>query len=242
MGKHRWKGELAKPIRPQVIRPRGLRVAADTAAKANKEMEALYRQGIEKEYLRKLGLLMDEYGITDKTNFFNLALALAIEHIPGFGIDPTPLRLEQGLVVQDNKEGRPPEWPLKRLDNLLSAVEETKKKRSLSTDHEALSVLAQRAEMARATLWLRRAGRHRPAWRRPGGGKAVEAFREVVVADFEFATNSAAGAGLSADRKTREGPRPARSVATRFVTALTSRRQRRLASRCCRCCSPAPTR
>src|SRR5262249_54551939 len=92
---------------------------------------------------------MDEYGITDKTNFFNLALALAIEHVPGFGIDPTPLRLEQGLVVQDNREGRPPEWPLKRLDNLLSAVEETKKKHNLSTDREALSVLAQRAKWSR---------------------------------------------------------------------------------------------
>jgi hypothetical protein len=149
MGKHRWKGELAKPIRPQVIRPRGLRVATDTVAKANKEMEALYRQAIGKEYLRKLGLLMDEYGITDKTDFFNLALALAIEHVPGFGINPTPLRLEEGLVVQDNREGRPPEWPLKRLNKLLSAVEETRKKQSLSTDREALSVLAQRAEWSR---------------------------------------------------------------------------------------------
>jgi len=149
MGKHRWKGELAKPIRPQVIRPRGLRVAADTVSKANNEMEALYRQAIWKEYHRKLGLLMDEYGITDKTDFFNLALALAIEHVPGFGIDPTPLRLEEGLVVQDNREGRPPEWPFKRLNNLLSAVEETKKKHSLSTDREALSVLAQRAEWSR---------------------------------------------------------------------------------------------
>jgi hypothetical protein len=26
MGKHRWKGELAKPIRPKVIRPEGLAV------------------------------------------------------------------------------------------------------------------------------------------------------------------------------------------------------------------------
>jgi hypothetical protein len=155
MTKHRWKGELAKPIRPKVIRPRGLRVTADTVAAANREMDDLYRKAIEKEYLAKLILLMDECGIADKTDFFSLALALAIEHIPGFKIDPTPLRLEQiddqgvQLVVQDNREGRPPEWPLKRLNNLLSAVEETKRKQGLSKDREALSVLAQRGEWAR---------------------------------------------------------------------------------------------
>jgi hypothetical protein len=41
MGKHRWKGELAKPIRPKVIRPRGLRVTKKTAQVANEEMEDL---------------------------------------------------------------------------------------------------------------------------------------------------------------------------------------------------------
>ena len=34
----------------------------------------------------KLDLLMDDYGITDKTNFFRLALALAHEHVPGSGL------------------------------------------------------------------------------------------------------------------------------------------------------------
>src|SRR5262245_7594020 len=107
MGKHRWKGELATPIRPKVIRPRGLRVSASTAATPNKAMENLYRQSIENEWLVKLNLLMDEYGITDKTDFLSLALALAIEHVPGFKIDPVPLRLEQiddqgiQVVVQD---------------------------------------------------------------------------------------------------------------------------------------------
>jgi hypothetical protein len=156
MGKHRWKGELAKPIRPKVIRPQGLRVTKKTAQVAKKEMENLYRRAIEEEYLRKLELLMDEYGITDKTDFPSLALMLAIKlDIPGFRIDPTPLRLEQisdeglQLVVQDNREGRRPQWPLKRLHKLPSAVKETKKKLDLSTDREALSVLAQRAEWSR---------------------------------------------------------------------------------------------
>jgi len=143
MAKHRWKGELAKPIRPKVIRPRGLRVTdANTIAAANREMEALYQEAIEKAWLAKLGLLMDRYGISDKTDFFKLALALAIEHVPGFKIDPTPLRLEEGLVVQDNREGRPPEWPLKRLNKLLSAVEETKKK------HKPLQRIARRCRFS----------------------------------------------------------------------------------------------
>ena len=38
--KRRWKGELAKPIRPKVNRPRGLAVTDhETAARANEEME-----------------------------------------------------------------------------------------------------------------------------------------------------------------------------------------------------------
>jgi hypothetical protein len=167
MGKHRWKGELAKPIRPRVIRPRGLRITARTPRAANKQMEDLYRQAIEEEYAVKLDLLMDHYGITDKTDALSLALALAIEYVPGFKVDSTPLRLEQvgdegiQLVVQDNREGRPPKWPFKR-HKLLSDVEETKQKRKISTDHEALSHLAQRGEWARpanhrggAEQWLK---------------------------------------------------------------------------------------
>jgi hypothetical protein len=152
MGKHRWRGELAKPIRPKVIRPRGLRVTKTTAQAANKEMEDLYQRAIEEEYLVKLELLMDHYGITNKTDFPSLALALAIElGIPGFRVDPTPLRLEQigegiSLVVQDSRKGPRPRWSLKRRADLLSAVEEVKKKGSISTDHEALRVLARRPE------------------------------------------------------------------------------------------------
>jgi hypothetical protein len=150
MGKHRWKGELAKPIRPKVIRPRGLRVTKKRAQVANEEMEDLYRRAIAEEYLVKLNLLMDDYGITDKSDYPTLALTLAKEFVPGFKIDPTPLKLEQigdqgiQLVVQNNREGRPPKWPSKRFD-LLSAVDEMKKKHSI-TDHEALSRLTQRSE------------------------------------------------------------------------------------------------
>jgi len=94
---------------------------------------------------------MDHYGITDKTDFPSLALALAIElGIPGFKVDPTPLRLEQidqgiQLVVQDNRKGPRPKWRLKR-HKLLTAVTATKKKYGLSKDNEALSVLANHPE------------------------------------------------------------------------------------------------
>jgi hypothetical protein len=148
MGKHRWKGELAKPIRPKVIRPRGLAVTdAETVARANEKMEDLCRQAIEKRRVEKLRLLMDYYGIADHANFFSLALALAIDHVPGFRIDPTPLRREQisdglALVVQDNRTGRRLEWPPERLDSLLSAVEDAKRKHGLSTDREAIAVVA----------------------------------------------------------------------------------------------------
>jgi cytochrome P450 len=85
--KRRWKGELAKPIRPKVIRPRGLAITdAKTVARANEEMEDLYRQAIEEKRAEKLCLLMDHYGIADKADFFSLALALAIDHHPGFGL------------------------------------------------------------------------------------------------------------------------------------------------------------
>jgi hypothetical protein len=146
--KRRWKGELAKPIRPKVIRPRGLAITdAKTVARANEEMEDLYRQAIEEKRAEKLRLLIDHYGIADKADFFSLALALAIDHVPGFRVDPTPLRLEQisddlALVVQDNRTGRRREWPPKRLDDLLSAVEDAKRKNGLSTDREAIAVVA----------------------------------------------------------------------------------------------------
>jgi hypothetical protein len=154
MGKHRWKGDLARPIRPRVIRPRGLRVTKETAQPANEEMEALYRRAIEREYLVKLELLMDHYGITDKTDFPSLALALAIElRIPGFKVDPTPLTAEQiddegmRLIVQEHWKGPRPKWPLKR-HKLLSAVTATKQRHGISKDNEALSILANHPEWA----------------------------------------------------------------------------------------------
>jgi hypothetical protein len=149
----RWKGKLAKRIRPKVIRPRGLAVTdTETVARANKEMDDLYQQAIEKELVEKFDLLMDHYAIADKTDYRSLALALAIDHIPGFQLDPTPLELEHGtsggVVYQGKKVGRREEWPEQRLNDLLIAVEDAKRNLGFSTDRDALSFIARRGKWA----------------------------------------------------------------------------------------------
>ena len=99
----RWKGELARPIRPNIVRPRGLAITdLETVEKANKEMIGLYNEAIEQKFLEKLRLLMEHYEILDKDDWFSLALSLAVDHVPGFRVD---LRLgfetgqTSGLVV-----------------------------------------------------------------------------------------------------------------------------------------------
>jgi hypothetical protein len=149
----RWKGELAKQIRPKVIRPRGLAVTdAETVARANKEMEELYEQAIEKERVEKLDLLIDHYAIADKTDYRSLALALAIDHVPGFQIDSTPLELEygdHGGVVYSKTGGRSKEWTAQRFDDLLIAVEDAKRKNGFREDRKTLAVIARHGKWAR---------------------------------------------------------------------------------------------
>src|SRR5262249_20947630 len=154
--------ELANPIRPKVNRPlKFCRITdAAAAATANEGMLRLYEQAIEKEWLKQLHRLMDEYGIADKSDFRSLSLALALElDIPGFRVDveyfnrgsmqfrPTPFRLtpfklgplKGQLVVQDNRKGRPPK---KQPRGLQRHVAEVKKKHGISTDKEVLQWLA----------------------------------------------------------------------------------------------------
>jgi hypothetical protein len=140
MGKHRWKGELAKPIHIGSI-------PIETMEPTNHYLQA----NIENSFAKKLSLLMDHYAITDKTNFFSLALALAIDHIPGFRVVPATLKLKHGnwgAVILANR-GRQRAWTSKRLNALMDAVEHTKKKFGISKDREALEILAQRGEWAR---------------------------------------------------------------------------------------------
>ena len=52
-------------------------------------------------------------------------------------------------MIQDNKRGRRSEWTLKRLDDLLTAVESTKRRHGRSTDREALLVVARHGNWVR---------------------------------------------------------------------------------------------
>jgi len=165
MGKHRWKGELAKPIRPKLNRPLKFCRITDAAgaAAANEGMLKLYEGAIEKEWLKQLHRLMDEYGIADKSDFRLLSLWLALDlNIPGFRVDvpyfnrdampfrSMPFRLGKArLVVQDNRRGRRREWTEKRHRDLRRDLEEEKKRHGLSKDHDALVQLVHRPEWSR---------------------------------------------------------------------------------------------
>jgi hypothetical protein len=164
MGKHRWKGELAKPIRIGSI-------PIETTEPTDHYLQA----AIESEFAEKLNLLMDHYEITDKDDFFSLALALAIDHVPGFRVVPdTPLKLEHGnwgAVILANR-GRRRAWTPERLNALIEAVEHTKKKLSISKDREALEILAQRGE------WARPVNRSPQEWRKTLQNQLARARRQ----------------------------------------------------------------
>jgi hypothetical protein len=147
--KHRWQGELARPIRPRVIRPLSLcYVDPSTIAQTNEEMIRLTDEAITQKILGKLALLMKHYSISDPDDWFSLALALAVDHVPGFQVENTlgVQQIDQGisLVVHAGrkKTGRPITWPFDRLEELFDDVEKTKKQFGLTQDREALSRIA----------------------------------------------------------------------------------------------------
>jgi hypothetical protein len=139
-GQHRYKGELAKKLLAGVYLTDKM-----TAA----ELGACLQRAIYESRVEKLPLLAKHYGI-EKTDYFRLALALAIDHVPGFRIGRASelLKLKHGDYgkVLGNKRGREREWTLERLYRLPGAVETEKKKYSISTDDAALRVLARRPE------------------------------------------------------------------------------------------------
>ena len=147
--KPHWRDELARPIRPRVTRPLNLSfVHPDNIAQANEEMARLTEEAIGQELFQKLHLLMKHYSIPDPNDWFSLALALAVDHVPGFQVENN-LGIEQiglgiGLVVHTGhkKMGRPITWSVERLDELLDDVEKTKKRYGLERDREALSRIA----------------------------------------------------------------------------------------------------
>jgi hypothetical protein len=100
------------------------------------------------KFVEKLDLLMKHYLIPDPHDWFSLALALAVDHVPGFQIE-NKLGVEQidwGISLVEHvgrkKTGRPKTWSVDRLDELLNDVEKTKKQFGLTQDREALSRIA----------------------------------------------------------------------------------------------------
>ena len=70
-------GELGKPIRPLVVRPKGFAIPDDPEAIkiANEEMEKLHAQAVTDAWLAKLKLLLRHYELADD-DWFGLALNL----------------------------------------------------------------------------------------------------------------------------------------------------------------------
>jgi hypothetical protein len=124
--KRRWRGSLRKPIY----------VGSIPIGGTNKELP----EWIEQEVIEKLQLLMEHYRIADKNDYFSLALALAMDHVPGFQVKQAALKLKYGnwgAVIHANR-GRRITWPPDRVSRLAEAVEKAKKTQKLSTNREAL--------------------------------------------------------------------------------------------------------
>jgi Homeodomain-like domain len=166
----RLEEEIRKPIRPQVTRPHGFAVPADreTIERENALMQELHERAVDTARREKLKLLCRYYSLAED-DYVGLALELAIKHEPGFqAIDRQlvelpvadddrkglgfrgPVLVKNGKLI-DTPSGRPVEWSLERLLQLIEAVEEAKKKFSLTTDLDALKHLAGKPEWA-ATL------------------------------------------------------------------------------------------
>jgi hypothetical protein len=141
---HRWKGELAKPMLVVLGIP-------FTGLCHPEQANALEEKAVWEARVEKLGLLMEHYEIVDKTDYLSLAVALAIDHVPGFrvgrchelfnlehpeervrGADGAEQVLAAYGKVLGPKRGRRRKWTPERLGCLLNAVEQIKKK-----DHTA---------------------------------------------------------------------------------------------------------
>jgi hypothetical protein len=146
-GQHRWKGELAKSFWAGV---------SLTNEVTNENLDDCLRQAIHEKHIEKLALLMEHYKIADKADYRSLALALAVDHVPGFQVVPARkvFRLRHGNygAVIGYKRGRMRVRTPDRLDRLKTVVEETKKKHRLKSDREALEIIAaQKEEWRRPT-------------------------------------------------------------------------------------------
>jgi hypothetical protein len=108
------------------------RVAAYRRLQARHERTAA--AFLAQEYLRKLPLLFEHYGITDNNDVAALALALALDHVPGLKV------LEPH---RKSKRGAKPKWDSGRLDNLLETVESIKLQHPKFNDRRALRFIVE---------------------------------------------------------------------------------------------------
>jgi hypothetical protein len=188
-----YKGELAKPIY----------VGSILIEATNEEQSEWIEQVIEQEMIEKLPLLFQHYRIPDKDDYFSLAFALAMDHVPGFQVKQTSLKLKHGnygAVIRDNI-GAPVKWPRERLLRLLNAVEEPMQKGEFSTEREALQFLMLKGGFGRP------AGRDEKKWletlesrlhdakrirREQGGGPALDHASAAILRELEEAARLAA--------------------------------------------------
>jgi hypothetical protein len=106
--KRRYTGKLAKPIYVGTIPIEGT-------------IEEL-PEWIEREIVEKLPILMEHYGIADKDDFFSLALALAMDYVPGFQVNQVALKLKHGTweLLSEPTSAALPNG--RRSDSLISRV------------------------------------------------------------------------------------------------------------------------
>jgi hypothetical protein len=146
-----------------VDRPHGFAVPDDPEAlkRENALMEELHEKAVAAARREKLKLLSRRYSLAED-DYEGLALALAVEHEPGFQVVDRqivrlplgfsrsggfsgPVRVKDGKLI-DKLSGRPVQWPAERLLKLLEAVRSEKKKTGLSRDLDVLKRLAEQKE------------------------------------------------------------------------------------------------
>jgi hypothetical protein len=155
--KSKRAGELAKPIRPQIDGWGGpVPKDPNEIKSANAHLESLHERAVTDARNHKLNLLLRHYSLADN-DWHGLALALAIEHEPGFQVDRQTaalppdfagaVRIKGGKIIVE-RIGRPRQWSVERLGELCDAVDAEKKTYGLKKDIEALRHLARRKKWA----------------------------------------------------------------------------------------------
>jgi hypothetical protein len=135
------RGSAMRRLQPATLSRFGADMASKKASKAKKSGEIITEISTD-----ALNRLAKDYGI-EPDDYFNLALRLAIDYVPGF----PRFKLQHGSwgKVMRDKGGRPTEWTPERFDELVTDVDGIKKKHGFTTDDEALRHLTQAGKWSR---------------------------------------------------------------------------------------------